>query len=156
MKRKWLVATVLGFGFLGTTYIAVSQTSSGLLAPFMKKTSVCITVGQKMKCNSITERPMTLQDVEKCIRQINFPLAEPQAGGEQQALATSEASDNPVLSFAQRFSCPDDLAEGAMAQNAKEKLWDSDGLFHVIERSKKCTINKMNQLRGKYCRCPRR
>jgi hypothetical protein len=174
MRRKHLIAAVLGFGFLGTTYVAVSQTSSGLLAPFMVKRCTSITVGGSVKCNSITERPMTLQDVERCIGSIKFPAQEQESTAAQHAgpqsdsaslasltapstmagPAAQEVQDNPVLAFASGFTCPDDLAEGVLARNAQEQLWNADGLFHVIERSRKCSSTKIDDLRGSYCSCP--
>ncbi len=154
MKRKTWIAAFLVAAFLGSTYVAVSQTSSGLLAPFLVKECVSITVGSETTYHKTQFEPLTLQDVERAIQGISFPLPATLPPAPSSPAAVQGLSENPILAFACQFSCPDDLASGALAKNAQENLWDSDGLFHVIERSRKCSSLKMDQLRGTYCTCP--
>jgi hypothetical protein len=77
------------------------------------------------------------------------------APGTMAAPTVQAMQDHPVLAFASSFTCPDDLAEGVLAKNDQEKLWDSHGLFHVIERSNRCSPERMTKLRGCYCTCSR-
>ena len=156
MKRKTWLAAFLVTVFLGSTYVAVSQTSSGLLAPFMVKRCTSITVGSTVKLNGITDTPMTLKDVERCLQHLQFPMPATQAAASRMVSPSDSAdtADNPILSFACRFSDADSLAEGVLAKNTQEQLWNSDGLFHVIECSRKCSSTKVDDLRGSYCSCP--
>jgi hypothetical protein len=121
----------------------------------MVKRCTSITVGGTVKCNSITDTPVTLQDVERCLQHLQFPMPATQAAASGPASsASSDTADNPILAFACRFSDADSLAEGVLVKNSQEQLWNSDGLFHVIERSRKCSSTKIDDLRGSYCSCP--
>ena len=112
-------------------------------------------MGGEVTCHEDRAIPLTLQDVERVIQRIEFPLpgetTNTQAGAA--SIQSKEVAANPVLSFACQFQDPDSLAEGALVKNSQEKLWDSDGLFHVIEKSQKCSATKIDELRGVYCTC---
>jgi hypothetical protein len=153
MKRKTWTRAFLVITFLGSTYAAVSQTNSDVLAPFLVKECVSLTVGSETTCHKRQLEPLTLQDVEKALQGLSFPLPTDRAPAPSSPAAVQGVTENPLLAYACQFSCPDALATGALAKNAQEKVWNSDGLFHVIERSRKCSASTMDELRGTYCTC---
>jgi len=152
MLRSKRLLLILSAGFLGTSYVALSSGTSDLLRPYLQKRERSITVGGVMQVKHDVLKEFTVEDIARLAKTVELPVEPPPTlAPSSGAFLAATVQPDPLRAFISQFGDFNSLAEGVLAQNAREKMWDPDKLFHAIEDSGRCSRSTLSRLKSTYC-----